>query len=267
MLAEYAEYLLRHYPGRFQLVVVLNGCTDRTLDVVRAAERRHLCISHLNFPGAIGKGGALIEGLKLAPLADLIGYVDADGASPPSVLCDLAKRCAEEGVDCAIASRWLPDAKVNVAQTRGRRVASRMFHYCVQFLFWMDLADTQCGAKVMRRQAVASVQSQLRLADLAFDVNLLYSLKRNGFYIIEVPTIWTDKSGSKVAFNFKTTLNMLLSLIRLRLLYSPFYRLLKPLRPIEAWIYCRLNAPPPLSSEVASHSEPAELERNQGRKP
>jgi len=40
-------------------------------------------ISALDFPDPIGKGGALIEGLKLAPGAELIGYVDADGASPP----------------------------------------------------------------------------------------------------------------------------------------------------------------------------------------
>lgn len=262
VLSEYAEHFIRHYPGRFQLVVVLNGCTDRTLDVVRSAERRYLCISHLNFPGAIGKGGALIEGLKLAPLADLIGYVDADGASPPAVLCELAQRCAGPDVDCVIASRWLPESRVDVAQTRDRRIASRMFHLCVEVLFWMHLCDTQCGAKVLRREAVEAIQSQLRLADLAFDVNLLYSLKRSGYRVIEMPTHWTDKSGSKVAFNFRTSLNMLLSLIRLRLIYSPFYKMLRPLRPLEAWVYCRLNAPPPLTSERAQESAPATLERS-----
>src|SRR5207248_10815130 len=40
-------------------------------------------ISALEFKEPIGKGGALIEGLKLAPVADVVGYVDADGASPP----------------------------------------------------------------------------------------------------------------------------------------------------------------------------------------
>ena len=82
------------------------------------------------------------------------------------------------------------------------------------------------------------------MADLAFDINLLYSLKKAGFKVLEVPTEWTDKIGSKVVLG-KTSLTMLLSAIRLRLVYSPFYKMLRPLRPIETWLYLKLKAPPP----------------------
>ncbi len=259
VLSAYAEYFIRHYPGRFQIAVVLNGCRDRTLDVVRDAERRYLSIAHLDFPAPIGKGGALIEGLKLAPLADLIGYVDADGATPPEAFMDLVRRCGKGEADCVIASRWIEGSRVNVAQTTDRRFASRLFNAVVEGFFWMGIRDTQCGAKVMRRAAVESVQTHLRIADLAFDVNLLYALKRAGRSVKEVPTDWTDQSGSKVAFNRKTSLNMLLSLVRLRLIYSPFYRWLEPLRPLEAWVYRKLNAPPPRSREEARKNDPAEL--------
>lgn len=259
VLDAYAEHFARHYGGRFQLVVVLNGCHDRTLDVVRAAERRHPCISHLDFPAPIGKGGALIEGLKLAPLADLVGYVDADGATPPDAFLDLVRRCAAGEADCVIASRWTEGSRINVAQTKDRRFASRVFHAFVEAFFWMGIRDTQCGAKVMRRDAVEAVQPQLRIADLAFDVNLLYALRRAGRSVREVPTVWTDQSGSKVAFNLRTSLNMLLSLVRLRLVYSPFYRWLGPLRPLEVWVYRKLNAPPPRSREEAQRNDPAEL--------
>ena len=245
VLAEYAEHLYHHYPGRARLVVVLNGCWDDTLGVVRAAEQKYLSISHLEFPGKIGKGGALIEGLKLAPLADLVAYVDADGATSPAALLDLVAKCQPGETDCVVASRWLPGAKINHAQPGKRQFASRLFHLFVEGFFWMGIRDTQCGAKVMTRRAVEAVHPKLRLADLAFDVNLLYSLQQAGFTIREVPTEWTDKTGSKVVFNFRTSLNMLLSLVRLRLLYSPFYAWLRPLRPLEEWIYLKLNAPPP----------------------
>jgi glycosyltransferase involved in cell wall biosynthesis len=246
VLARYADYFHHHYPGKVRIVVVLNGCRDNTEAIVRAAEQKHLSISHLVFPGAIGKGGALIEGLKLAPLADFVGYVDADGATPPEALTDLVRRAVAGEGDCVIASRWVPGAKITHLQPQQRRFASRLFHLVVEGLFFMGIKDTQCGAKVMRRRAVEAVHAQLRLADLAFDVNLLYSLKRAGFSVKEAPTEWNDQSGSHVVFNMRTSLNMLLSLVRLRLIYSPFYRWLRPLRPLETWIYRKLNAPPPI---------------------
>jgi glycosyltransferase involved in cell wall biosynthesis len=242
VLRDYARHFQEQYHGRFQLVVVLNGCRDNTLQVVQRVAAEHPAISALEFPDPIGKGGALIEGLKLAPLADLIGYVDADGATAPPAFHDLVRRWAE--ADCVIGSRWLPGALLHIEQSGKRQFASRAFHRIVQLLFRMNIHDTQCGAKVMRRQAVEKIHSALRIADMAFDINLLYSLKREGFRVLEVPTEWTDKIGSTVVLG-RTSLTMFLSVLRLRLIYSPFYKWLRPLRPLEGWIYHKLNAPQP----------------------
>jgi len=242
VLRDFAEHFRKYYNGTFQLVVVLNGCVDDTIGVVRRVAQDYKTISALEFPGRIGKGGALIEGLKLAPLADLIGYVDADGATSPRAFLDLVKHAGD--ADCVIASRWVRGAILHQSQSNKRQFASRVFHAIVQVLFWMNIRDTQCGAKVIRREAVEKIHSSLRIADMAFDINLLYSLKRAGYRILEVPTEWTDKIGSKVVLG-RTSLTMLLSAIRLRLVYSPFYKMLRPLRPIETWIYLKLKAPPP----------------------
>ncbi len=247
VLRDYARFFKENYPGKFQLVVVLNGCKDNTLGVVQRVAKDFFSISHLDFPAPIGKGGALIEGLKLAPLADLIGYVDADGATPPPAFLDLVKKVGP--VDCVIGSRWLPGAVIRQSQTGNRQFASRVFHFIVQLLFWMNIRDTQCGAKVMKRMVVEKIHPALRIADMAFDINLLYSMKRAGFKILEVPTEWTDKAGSKVALG-RSSLTMFLSVVRVRLIYSPFYKLLRPLRPLETWVYKKLSAPLPLSSSA-----------------
>ena len=243
VLRDYAEYFTKHYSGRFQLVVVLNGCVDNTLGVVERVGKDHPCLAAIEFPARIGKGGALIEGLKLAPLADLIGYVDADGATSPKAFHDLIKHT--DNADCVIGSRWIRGAVLHQAQSSKRQFASRMFHRLVQFAFRMNIRDTQCGAKVMRREAVEKIHPSLRITDMAFDINLLYALKRAGYRILEFPTEWTDKIGSKVTLG-RTSLSMLLSIIRLRLVYSPFYRYLSPLRPLEGWIYKKLRSSQPL---------------------
>jgi glycosyltransferase involved in cell wall biosynthesis len=224
--------------------VVLNGCRDNTLGVVQRVAAECGGIRALNFPDPIGKGGALIEGLKLAPTADLVGYVDADGASPPRALHALVKLA--DKADCVIGSRWLPGAQLRQAQPWLRRFTSRCFHAIVEALFWMHIKDTQCPCKVIRRAAVERIHPTLRIADLAFDVNLLYALKRAGFSVLEVPTEWTDKMGSKVTSSlFRSSLVMFLSVVRIRLIYWPLSRWLSPLRPIEGWIYRRLHAPQP----------------------
>jgi glycosyltransferase involved in cell wall biosynthesis len=246
VLREYAAFFRKHYPGKFRAVVVLNGCVDRTLDVVNRVSRDFPEITALDFPGRIGKGGALIEGLKLRPLSDLVGYIDADGATGPEAFLKLVQRSGE--ADCVIGSRWLPGAVLHQSQTWVRRFTSRVFHAIVQLLFRMNILDTQCPAKVLHRAAVEEVHAMLQIADMAFDVNLLYALKRKGFSVLEVPTEWTDKIGSKVTKSlFRTSLVMFLSVIRVRLVYSPFSRWLRPLRPLSGWVYQKLKAPPPRS--------------------
>jgi glycosyltransferase involved in cell wall biosynthesis len=247
VLRDYAEFFGKNYNGKFQIVVVLNGCTDNTLAVVQRVAAESPTVRALEFKEPIGKGGALIEGLKLASQGELIGYVDADGATPPHSLLDLVKHIG--GVDCVVGSRWLADSVLRQAQTRLRRFFSRGFHFIVEVLFLMRIRDTQCPCKLLRREVVEKIHSTLRIADLAFDVNLLVSVKRAGFKILEVPIEWTDMGGSKVTSSlFRSSLTMFLSVLRIRLIYSPFYKWLRPLRPLEGWIYKKLRAPQPLSS-------------------
>ncbi|MGC9941262.1 MAG: glycosyltransferase [Verrucomicrobiota bacterium] len=248
VLRDYADFFGRNYSGKFQIIVVLNGCRDNTLGVVQRVAKDFPSVGWLDFPAPIGKGGALIEGLKLAGHADYIGYVDADGATGPPAFFKLIPYLAE--ADCVIGSRWLPDSVLLQKQPTFRRFISRCFHFIVEILFWLHIKDTQCPCKLMRREAVEKIHSYLRIADLAFDVNLLVALHQAGFKVREVPIEWTDMIGSKVTASlFRSSLAMFLSVVRVWLIYRPFiYKLLRPLRPLETWLYRRLRAPRPLSS-------------------
>jgi glycosyltransferase involved in cell wall biosynthesis len=255
VLRAYADFFGRHYTGRFQLIVVLNGCRDNTLGVVQRVARDFPAVRWLDFPAPIGKGGALIEGLKLAQHGDLIGYVDADGATGPQAFRELLRHTDE--ADCVIGSRWLPNSVLVQAQPKLRQFASRCFHLIVELFFWLHVKDTQCPCKVLRSHVVEKIHPTLCITDLAFDVNLLVSVKRAGFRIREVPIVWTDMAGSKVSASlFRSALTMFLSVLRLRLVYSPFYQWLKPLRPLEGWVYKKLRAPQPLSQAEIQGAKP-----------
>ena len=56
-------------------------------------------------------------------------------------------------------------------------------NFIIRTLFFFPYRDTQCGAKVFKREALEKIISLLGITNWAFDVDLLYLLKRNGFAI------------------------------------------------------------------------------------
>ena len=262
-LSEYAAYFRNHYAGQWEIVVVINGSTDDTIDIVKSVAREFTNVRWIVIPERVGKGGALIQGLQLAAQAEVIGYADADAATAPESLLRLAALCQE--YDCAVGSRRVAGSAIHQSQPSHRQFASKVFHLIVEVLFRMGIHDTQCGAKFLRREMVLKVHDQLLIADMAFDVNLLYAVKRAGGRTIEAPVDWTDHIGSTVRY-FRTSLVMFLSVLRLRLFHSPFYRWLRPFSPLEAWVYRLLRNPPPLSSR-SSRAAPPLPSQPQGAEP
>jgi glycosyltransferase involved in cell wall biosynthesis len=220
---------LRDYLSVFadsEVLVVLNGCTDRTAEVAREAGRGVPGLRILDIDHAVGKGGAVRAGFVTAR-APLVGYVDADGATPAAELRRLFVELEESNDDAVIASRWSRGSEVIVAQPTLRRLSSRIFNAVVRLLFGLPFRDTQCGAKVFRRSAVRAVSTSLEVSNFAFDVDLLYNLSKAGHTIREVPTRWYDVAGSRIHLA-DASRQMLLAIARLRLRHS-FFRYALPI--------------------------------------
>jgi glycosyltransferase involved in cell wall biosynthesis len=218
VLESYAAYFAEKYRDEVELIVVPNFCNDQTSDVARLIGERFPQVKVLADPGRVGKGGAVMLGAESA-MGDLIGFVDADGATPPDAFDVLVGEAGKS--DCIIASRWLKESRVNPRQPLSRRLMSRCFNLFVRILFGLKITDTQCGAKVFRKKAIKEILPRLGLTNWAFDVDMLFQAKRAGYSIREVPTVWNDKAGSKIRY-IASSLDMVMALVRLRLIYSPF---------------------------------------------
>jgi len=218
MLDEYLPFFAQIYRADFEMLIAVNGSSDQTADIARQYAAKFGQIKCIVEPRKIGKGGAIMLGFARAS-GDLIGFVDADGSTPPAAFQDLAARIGRD--DAIIASRWLRGAIVSPRQSRRRRMASRLFNGMVRLLFGLKFSDTQCGAKLIKRDAVQQILPKLGITRWAFDVDLLFQLQRAGFQIVEIPSVWHDVAGSRLQFA-RASLEMFLALVRLRLLYSPF---------------------------------------------
>lgn len=193
----------------FEICIILNGCVDNTLDVVKSVKAKEL--KYKNYDEAIGKGGALIEGFKLAK-GDLIAYTDADDATKPWQLYHLINNVGT--YDSVIGSRWMRGSIVQ-KQPFIRRFFSRGFNLLVRLILNLQFYDTQCGAKVFKRDALYSILPNLKTTGWAFDVGLLYNLKRKGYSVKEVPISWEDRAGSSLKLR-KAIPGMFVALLKLR---------------------------------------------------
>ncbi|MBI4426497.1 MAG: glycosyltransferase [Candidatus Kerfeldbacteria bacterium] len=211
------DYLAYFNDQRTEFIVVLNGCTDRTAEVVTDVQRRlHRTVSVIDVAEAIGKGGAVRRGL-LAARGTMVGFVDADGATTAEEFERLVRSIGN--ADGVIASRWLPTSRVYNRTSPLRKMTSLGYMAIAKLFFHLPYRDTQCGAKVFKRAVIDAVASKLVTRDMAFDLELLIRARAAGFVVQEVPTIWTDQSSSTVpSAPIKlavTSLRILKSLIRL----------------------------------------------------
>jgi glycosyltransferase involved in cell wall biosynthesis len=209
----------RHFGPTATILVVANGCTDETSDVVRCAQNEFGNLQLIEVAAKIGKGGAIRLGLATGD-EDFVGFVDADGSTSATEFERLYTIARESGAKAVIGSRWLRGARVEPRQPFIRRFASRGFNQIVRALFSLNLQDTQCGAKIFQRQAVRSILPELELCDFAADIEILWRLNRAGHSILEIPTVWSDRpTGTKVRV-LAVSWHMFKSVLYLRLHHS-----------------------------------------------
>ncbi|MCX5924834.1 MAG: glycosyltransferase [Candidatus Dependentiae bacterium] len=195
---EFFSTINLNYQLNTELIVVLNGCTDNTLEVVQECAYTRPNIIIIDIIEA-GKGLAVKTGFAdaLTRDNDLIGFVDADMATSPRYFYDLITHIHSH--DGVIASRYMPGAYISPHRPFVKKWGRKLvYNSLVRHLFKLNFYDYQCGAKLFKRTTIEKVTPYLTAAQWAFDVELLYLCSLLGFAIHEMPTTWFDQAGSKL---------------------------------------------------------------------
>lgn len=225
-LDAYLKAFSERFGTDFEIIVVVNGSTDDTASVVLEFVKRVPQLKMVELKEPVGKGGAIRQGLLVAS-GFLVGFVDADGSTPPNAYLWLVDRLDEKAhVDMAIANRRDPDSRISIEQPVTRRFLSMEFNWLVRTLFGLRYRDTQCGAKLMRGELAEQMLPLLGATHWVIDVDMLIQCRRLKKSVDEVPTVWDDVPGSTLNVSFKTMYRTFLALMRLRLLYSPFRKVI-----------------------------------------
>jgi glycosyltransferase involved in cell wall biosynthesis len=201
--------LIEEFPGQ-EIIVVCDG-KDNSDEIIKNLSFKYPNIRLLSFGRRLGKGRALIEGFKVAK-GEEICFVDADESIGTDDLKSMFYVLHD--ADGVIASRRLKGSKILIKQPIKRRLASKTFNIFVRMFFGLPFKDTQCGAKVFKRDAIFDILPDLRTSGFEIDVEILWRLKNKGYRIVEYPITWSHSEGSK--FKLSHSCAMFYSLIKIR---------------------------------------------------
>jgi len=177
------------------VLVVVDGATDRTAEVARAAGVL-VCAPPVNR----GQGAALRLGYRLAAEHDarLVATLDADGQYDPAQLVQVVAPLVDGTADFVTGSR-----RLGVAHTtdRVRLAGVVVFGALITVLTRQRITDPANGLRAMRVEvpvAVTLEQQQYQAAEL------LVGALMHGFRVVEVPTTMYQRSAgtTKKGSNF-----------------------------------------------------------------
>jgi glycosyltransferase involved in cell wall biosynthesis len=159
-----------------QLLFVDDGSKDDTLGVLRALQEQSpesVRVKHL--PVNRGKAEAVRQGMleAIERGARLVGFADADLATPPRELVRLVRELDHRAVQVVLGSRVLLVGH-HIDRKVSRHLLGRVFATVASLMLHVPFYDTQCGAKFFRvSTSLRAALSQPFHSRWAFDVELL----------------------------------------------------------------------------------------------
>jgi dolichyl-phosphate beta-glucosyltransferase len=214
-----------HLPDRVDVLVVDDGSTDGTADLLRARVEADTSGRFDTDPPALdvlvvphgGKGAAVRAGMLHAQ-SDLIVFTDADMATPPDMIPLLVEALADH--DVALGSRIQSDGSdMRKSQPIYRRLLGKGFHLLAAVWVAGSVKDTQCGFKGFTREAAHDLFARQQVRSIVFDVELIYLARRRGYRMAIVPVRWSDRHGSRMRARPGLALRVAWDLFRIPLIH------------------------------------------------
>jgi glycosyltransferase involved in cell wall biosynthesis len=170
--------VLECHVADFEVVIVNDGSTDNTAEVVRILQERHgprlRVVTHEK---NLGYGAALRSGFTAAR-KEVIFYTDGDGQYDVEELPLLLKQMTSgvglvNGFKIARSDPWY------------RSTIGSVYRGAVRRLFGLSIRDVDCDFRLIRRSSLENIE--LISTSGAICAELVYKLERSGARAAEVP--------------------------------------------------------------------------------
>jgi dolichyl-phosphate beta-glucosyltransferase len=182
---------------RYEIVVVDDGSSDGTREVVESISKTRKTVRCAAYEQNRGKGHAVRVGMLVARGAIRL-MTDADCSIPPEEIPRLIEPLRRGQADIAIGSRYVGESNVRVKQPRWRVAWSRLCNKVVQKTLVGGIEDTQCGFKALTADAAREIFAMTQIDGWAFDLEVLALARNRDMKVVEIGVEWHDDPRSKV---------------------------------------------------------------------
>jgi dolichyl-phosphate beta-glucosyltransferase len=194
-LSACSEYL-SHQSYPYEIVVVNDGSTDKTGELVETHKRSDSNVLLVTLPTNQGKGAAVKAGM-LAGKGEFRLFMDADNSTDISEIEKLLPYL-KQGYDIVVGSRQIRGAEIKIKQNPMRAFLGWVFRILVHILIPIDIQDTQNGFKLFSEKAAGAIFPTLKTTSWSFDVEALLKARKMDLKVKEVPIAWVNDRRSKM---------------------------------------------------------------------
>ncbi len=204
------------------ILVVDDSSPDGTSECVKELSKNIENIFVLDREKKQGLGRAYISGFKWALKRDyeLIFEMDADFSHDPKYLPDFIN--AAEKADLVIGSRYISGVNV-INWPMSRLLISYFGNIGARIVAGIPVKDCTSGFKCFHSKVLKSINlNKVGSSGYSFQVEMNFYVWKQGFNIVEIPIIFTDRKIGESKMSTKIVREALILLWKLRLM-SIFY--------------------------------------------
>ncbi len=214
---------IRAFPW-LTLLFVDDGSTDDTAETLAFLDKQSPAIQAIYLPRNVGKAAAVYTGIQTLlarTQADWVGFWDADLAAPLSELKAFHDELERNpDAQAVLGARW-PHLGAQIDRTLLRNAVGTLMKALIRRVLRVPVYDTQCGAKIFRRDLAKRIFAEPFRSKWLFDVELLRRIPLRTMHhaVIEHPlSVWHDVPGSKL--KLMDSARVFLDLLRMRMARS-----------------------------------------------
>ena len=196
---------LKHIVQAFEIVIVNDGSSDNTQEVVNNLKKSHN-ITYLENKENLGQGRTILKGMKIAANNILI-TMDGDLQVEPNDIETMLWVKQKRNLDFVCSKR-----KKRAGDPYRRHIPSVLGNFLISILFNSDFSDIGSSLKVLEKSAVENLKP---FKNIHRYLNVI--LERKGLSYVEIPVTDRKRLYGKSNYNFTKFFEVLIELIYLKI--------------------------------------------------